>query len=121
MNLETVNKISGLDLYVFFNPSSKIVTAHFFSSDGVKPNIMAYLKRDMSWDVREIIEETSTLEDDQEVIVVRHKILGIENKDGDFDKFIRVGVEKLIELLPGNPDLTRAAEILKQNSYRDDA
>jgi hypothetical protein len=90
MDLELLNKLSNLSLYGFYDPSKGLVTVHFFNQgDVIKSDIIAYLKRDMSWDIREIVEERSTLYDDREEVVIQHKVLCIEPKFGQFDKFVR--------------------------------
>ncbi|MFA5024259.1 MAG: hypothetical protein WC523_04845 [Patescibacteria group bacterium] len=66
-----------------------MVCVHFFNQKESKPNLIAFLNRDMSWDLREIVSEVSILYDDKEVITVEHKALETQKKDSDFDKLIR--------------------------------
>ena len=125
MEMELVNKIADLAFYGFLNPSSNIVTVHFFNEENDKADIIAYLKRDMSWDVREVVEEITTLGDDRETVVIMHNPLGIEPADGDFDKLVRSGLERMGHEIHGEEvklqDVDPMFYILDNDSYNDDA
>lgn len=121
MDLDLLNMLSNLTPYGFYEPSKQMVTVHFFSTEHKKPDIIAYLKRDMSWDVREITCEKATLLSDHEEIVVTHKPLSIQAKDSDFDKFTRnvllaagretYGKDATLE------ECNKMFRVLKDNSY----
>ncbi len=120
-----IEQISGMELCVFLNPSNSIVTVHFFDrgNKAGKPDIMAYLQRDMSWDVRRVVGETSVLEANREIVSINHESLGIELSGNDFDKFVRAGTKQIIESLGkenGIIEISEAADILENNSYGDD-
>jgi len=89
MDIELLNKLSGLQVYGYYDISKNMVCVHFFNQKESKPNLIAFLNRDMSWDLREIVSEVSILYDDKEVITVEHKALETQKKDSDFDKLIR--------------------------------
>ena len=124
MGIELLNKLSKLTFYGFYDPSKGIVTVHFFNQqEPDKPDIIAYLNKDMSWDVREITDEQSTLYDDREEVVIKHKPIGIEQSGSDFDKFVRVGLDALGKQMHGEDavleEKDRMFRILKNNSYKD--
>ena len=119
--MNMLEKISKLMFYGFYDPSKDLVTVHFFNDKENKPDIIAFLKHDMSWDVREIINETSVLNDDGETVTILHKKLALCKPDSNFDKFVRKGLfemakqaeEKDSNLIKNDKML----EILKSNSY----
>jgi len=92
MEITLLNKISNLEFCGYYDPSKNRVSVHFFNQQEEKPDIIAFLNRDMSWDIREIISETSVLYDNKEIITVEHMSIGTHLKDSDFDKFVRVGL-----------------------------
>jgi hypothetical protein len=122
MNAEFLNKISNLTFYGFYDPSKKLITVHFFNEHENKPDIIAYLLPSMTWDVREIVNESSTLYPDCEVITISHKCLGIENCGSPFDEFVRLGLEKLAREVHGKDvglsKIDRMFEILENNEYK---
>jgi len=121
MELNLLSKISKLTFYGYYDPSKKAVTVHFFNESEKKQDIIAYLKKDMSWDVREIVSETSTLESDSEHIVIVHNPLGIYEQGGDFDRFIREGLLRMGQGTHGeDAKLTEKDPmfvVLEDNSY----
>ena len=126
MDTELFNRIADLTPYGFYEPCKGMVTVHFFNSESEKPDIMAYLKDDMSWDVREIVSEDSRLVDQEflgEVITIVHKHLGVYPKDSDFDKLVRSVLQKAGEHTFGKDvvleDKNKLFRILKNNSYQE--
>ena len=123
MDLDLLNMLSGLTPYGFYEPFKQMVTVHFFSSAHDKPDIIAYLQHDMAWDVREITCEESILLSDHEQIIVSHKLLGIQAKNSDFDKFVRsvlaaagkeaYGKDAILE------DSNKMFRVLKDNTYQE--
>lgn len=124
MDIPLLNKISDLTFYGFINPANNIVTVHFFNEQNDKPDIIAYLRRDMSWDVREIVDEISELKEDREVVEILHEPLGIEEHNGKFDKFVRLGLTKMAEEVHGDDvkleDIDPMFMVFKDNSYDDE-
>lgn len=122
MDMELLNKLSNLTLYGYYEPSRDMVMVHFFNKDEDKSDVIAYLKRDMSWDVREIVGEKSQLFDDKETIEISHSKLGIYNKDSKFDQFVR---NALLKVFSGQDDERPLRErnkmfrILEDNRYDD--
>ncbi len=121
MNTALFNKLSNLTFYGFYDPSKKLVTVHFFNQRNNKADIIAYLMPSMSWDIREIVEESSTLYPDCEVVTIMHKCIGTEEHDSPFDEFVRLGLKKMAEEVHGK-DINLAEvdlmfEILEKNEY----
>jgi hypothetical protein len=118
---EIFNKISKLTFYGFYDPSKGMVTVHFFNEEESKSDIIAYLNSDMSWDVREIISETSMLYGNCEIVTIKHNVLGIQKHGDTFDKFVRTGLKKMAEKVHGEDiDLAekdKMFKILFSNSY----
>lgn len=120
---ELLSKISNLIPYGYYDKSKDMITVHFFSKDGDKADIMAYLKRNMSWDIREVVEEKATLLWDREVVEIIHSSLGVCEKDSRFDKMIR---SMLFKIEAENSEDTRPFRernkmfrILEDNKYDD--
>ena len=95
MKTELVNRLSNLAFCGFYDPSKSMVTVHFFNETNDKPDVIAYLNKDMSWDIREIISEVSCLYENAETITINHNRLGIEEMGSAFDDFVRMGLEKM--------------------------
>jgi len=87
--VEILDKISNLVPHGYYDKSKDMIVVHFFSKDSDKPDIMAYLKRDMSWDIREVVEEKSTLLFDREVVEILHKSVSRCERGSQFDKMVR--------------------------------
>lgn len=121
MDTNLLNRLSNLAFYGFYDPSKGLVTVHFFNETENKPDVIAYLRRDMSWDVREIVEEQSILHDDKEVVTILHEPLGIEEMDGGFDEFVRLGLTKMAQEVHGEDanlsELDTIFKVFENNSY----
>ena len=121
MEIALLNKLSDLTFYGFFDPSKGMVTVHFFNEANNKPDVIAYLREDMSWDVREIVDEQSELHSDKEVVTILHEPLGIEEHGSQFDEFVRLGVTKLGEEIHGAdvnlPETDIVFRVFENNSY----
>lgn len=105
----------------YYDPSSKMVVAWFYSNEGEKADIVAYLLPTMKWDLREVVEEKSTIETHREVIEIKHNRLGVYDKDSDLDNVLRKALKALIEQNEedGNDSsgLTMMKIVLENNSY----
>jgi hypothetical protein len=115
MDLDLVNKISGLAVHGYYEPSKGTVVVHFFNNQDGKNDIIAYLKRNMSWDVREITNENATLYPDREIVEIHHAPIGIHVKGSKFDQFVRAA---LYQTIPGGTetparDLNKMFEVLE--------
>jgi hypothetical protein len=103
MEIDLVEKVSNLTFGSFYNKSLECVVVHFFNKDDDKNDIVAYLAQDLTWDVREILDETSELDALKsdgflgEIITISHKQLGIYKKDSNFDVFIRKAIFAMSE------------------------
>lgn len=93
MKQDFINRISTLRPFVFLDKSKEMITIHFISDDGLKPDIIAYMLANKSWDVREITSETSTLLSDKEVIEVLHSPIGLYEPDSEFDVIAKRCIE----------------------------
>lgn len=112
MELDLLNRISGLDLYGYYEPSKGVVVAHFFGRDNLKPNIIAFLGRDMSWDIREIVKEKSTLLPAKEIVVIEHQPICNQPKDSTFDKLVRVGLESMAKQQYGEDAVFEECDVM---------
>ena len=121
MNIQLLNRISNLNFYGFYDPSKELVTVHFFNEKENKPDVIAYLRHDMSWDVREIVKEQSILYNNKEVITILHEPLGVESTGEAFDEFIRLGLTKMAIEMHGEDIKLSEVDIVfmvfKNNSY----
>jgi len=121
MITEIFNKINNLAFRGYYDPSKNTVTVHFFNEEENKLDIIAFLNHDMSWDVREIISETSVLYGHCEVVTIKHNVLGIQEFGGTFDKFVRTGLIKMAEQEYGEDvklnEKDKMFEILFNKSY----
>lgn len=120
MEIELINKISGLAIHGYYEPSKGMVMVHFFNNEGDKNDIIAYLKRNMSWDVREITNESATLYPDREVVEIHHTPVGIQEKGSTFDQFVRSALYKTIPEDVETParELNKMFQIL-EDGYQD--
>jgi hypothetical protein len=75
-----------------------MVMVHFFNKDEQKADIVAFLKKNMTWDVREIVGEKSQLLADKEIIEVFHKHIGTFEKGSKFDEFVKASLLKMIDV-----------------------
>ena len=74
----------------WLDPSNGLITVSFFNNErSDKPDMVAFLKQDMSWDLREVLGETSTINETSEVVVINHALVGVFEKDSDFDVLLR--------------------------------
>ena len=117
---DVLSKVSGMTFYGYWDPSKSMVTVHFFGSEE-RPDIIAYLQKDMSWDVREIIAESSTLKNDHEEVIISHRVLEPAQHNDEFDKFVRFGLLKMAKEIHGVDvvlsDLDVMFKVLENNSY----
>lgn len=123
MDIELLNKITKLTFYGYYDPSKNQVAIHFFNQQETKPDVIAFLNRDMSWDIREIISETSVLYDDKEIITVEHKKICTQQKDSDFDKFVRVGLKEMALQIYGEEAKLEEKDktfVILNHGYKDD-
>jgi hypothetical protein len=104
--------------YGFYDPSKDIITVHFFNEEQSKPDVIAFLNRNMTWDVREIVGEKSELFDDKEVVTITHKKIVECEHGGDFDKFVRKGINEMTrEAKEKGLDYTDSDKMLKILEY----
>lgn len=126
MSINFIDKISGLTPHGYYDPIRDMIIFHFISQDNKKPDIMAYLKRDMRWDVREVLSEKSILFPDKEVVEINHLPLIIYDKGSKFDKTARDILYKLedqraLEQKDTRPikERNKMFKILEENKYDD--
>ena len=120
MNQELLSKLSNLALYGYYEPSKDMVIVHFFNKDEDKADVIAYLKRDMSWDVREITSEKSTLLADKELVEIQHTCVGMYEKGSKFDQFVRTALLKVFSAQEDKTPLrekNKMFRILEDNRY----
>lgn len=115
MTIDIIQKLSNLSLLTYFDKSFNMLCVHFFGKDD-KPDLMAYLMSNYSWDLREVLSEKAELFDDCESIKITQKRLGVFEANSKFDLFVR---NSLFEIL-NNENLKEdkdVKEILK-NGYK---
>jgi putative ubiquitin-RnfH superfamily antitoxin RatB of RatAB toxin-antitoxin module len=95
MDTELLNRLGELCIYAWYDTSKEMLTVHFINEEVHKPDLMAYLLFNKSWDVREVVGETARLEDDREVIEIQHNRIGIFEKDSSFDQMVRKAVREM--------------------------
>ena len=121
MEVELINKMSDLTFGCYFNESLDMIVTHFFNKDIDKPDLIAYLKHDMSWDVREIVDEVSELDDYDgihgETITITHEQLGIYDKNSSFSSFMKKSIQQMSENEGVVAISERIMEVLENNSY----
>lgn len=116
---DIISKISELNLNGYYDHSNGHVTVWFHNNTTDKNDVVAYLKANMSWDVREVVAEQSEILTNKEVITITHKPLSIEEPGSTFDSLVRKMIDSMIE----NDDneipesITKMKEILDNNSY----
>lgn len=114
-----INKISGLTFNGFYDITKDMIIVHFFDNNNL--DTIAYLKNDMSWDVREISDERSVLKDDREIITIIHKNKQVREAGSDFDILVREGLIGMAKQQYGADtnlsDIDKMFKILEDNSY----
>ena len=61
MDLDILSKITELSCLGWLDPSNGHITVSFFNNlKDDKPDMVAYLNQDMSWDLREVLGEINT-------------------------------------------------------------
>lgn len=118
-NDELISNISELNVNGYFDETNGYVTVWFHNNMIDKPDVVAYLKADMCWDVREVISETSAVKKDCEVITVKHNVLGVREQGSTFDVLVRkmlaAQVENEDQQIPES--VLKMKEILDNNAY----
>ena len=125
MDKEFAARLSNLGVIGYYDASCGMVIAYFYNPDENKKDIVAYLLKDMTWDVREIIDERVLVTKDQEIAYVSHEPLCKFKMGSNFDKFIRGAVEKSFvdrmgDEIDENTDLTKLEAtfaIFENNRY----
>jgi len=123
MDMDLMNRISTLNFHGYYDPSKNMVAVHFYDQQYLKLDLIAFLNRDLSWDLREIVSESSQLTNDGEIINVKHNLVSILPKDSDFDKFVRVGLESMAKEIHGKDvDLEQKDKIFSilNKGYKED-
>ncbi len=116
---EIISKISELNINGYFDHSNGYVVVWFHSNASDKPDIVAYLNANMSWDIREVLSEESVLTSDQETVIIKHKPISTEDSGSIFDLVVRKMLKGLIDAEKGKlpPSISKMKEVLDKNSY----
>ena len=96
MDKAIMEKLGNMSLLGYYDEDLKMLCVHFFG-DGGRKDLMAYLKSDYSWDLREVVRETATLYDDKEVVEITHNRLAVYDTNSPFDKMVRSALQKMME------------------------
>ena len=98
-----------------------LIVVWFHKSDKDDRDAVAYLKEDMSWDLRTIVSEKSTLYDDKEIIEVQHEAIDTFKSGSDFDITLRKMLDQLMEYAKkengSSPGLDIMEIVLKEKDY----
>ena len=96
MDNELLDKLTGLTLLGYYDTDLKLLCVHFFG-DQQKHDLVAYLKHDLTWDLREVLSESVQLFDDHSTVQIQHSRLGTYAAGTGFDRFIRQALKQLID------------------------
>lgn len=96
MKSELINRLSGLSILGYYDDSLKMLCVQFFDNAGTQ-DFMAYLLPNLSWDLREVISETTELLKNKQVVVIKQKAIDVFVPDSWIDKMIRSTLKKLLE------------------------
>lgn len=120
MDTEILDLISNSSINGYYDSSLRLIVVWFHSMDD-KSDCVAYLNKNMEWDLREVISEISSLYDDKEIIEITHRPVEVFRKDSEFDKALRRVLENIIkeslEKYPESPGLDMMKVVLDSNSY----
>jgi hypothetical protein len=89
MTPELIQRLAGLSLIGYYDPSLKLVCVHFYQTNSDKKDMIAYLQPNSYWDLREIDGEHTQLFDDHEEVHIRHNKVGLFEHGSKFDEFLR--------------------------------
>ena len=122
MKEDFISRISNLTLFGYYDISKDLVVVHFFNKDEDKPDVVAFLKRNMSWDVREITGEKATLFPDKEIVEITYNQIDTFDKGSKFDQMIRNSLTKMVSQSEHNMPLreqNKMFRILEDCKYDD--
>lgn len=114
MNTELLNKLGSLCIYAFYDKSKEMLTVHFINDEENKPDLMAYMLFNKSWDLREVIEEKATLKEDREVIEILHNPVGVFEKGSSFDQMVRKAVLEMAKVEENKDKEESLTEVVKK-------
>lgn len=116
MNLLTDASING-----YYDPSIGLIVVWFHKTNQNEQDAVAYLQKDMTWDLRTIKSEKSALYPDKEIIEVQHNPVDIFKPGSDFDISIRKMLDQLMEHAKNengsSPGLDMMEIVLSENDY----
>lgn len=116
-----MNKIANSELNGYYDQSLEMIVVYFHKTDDGR-DLVAYLNKNMSWDLREISKESSTLYNDHEEVIIDHNSLGHYAMGTDLDNAIRTVLKNVVAHLKENnksDDNTKLIEkVLANNSYK---
>lgn len=97
MKIELLNMISDASINSYYDKSLDLVVVWFHNDKSNKQDVVSYLLKDMTWDVRRVISEVSVLINTGEVVTINHESIGLFEKDSQFDTTIRSVLKQLTE------------------------
>jgi len=119
VDTKMINLLSGTKIIGYYDEDCELVIAWFYSED--KSDMVAYLKPDMSWDMREITGEKSEIFDDREVVVITHAPVGLWDKDSSTARFIKKALDEYVRQSEEEDELVSSLSLMKvileNNSY----
>jgi hypothetical protein len=115
MTKELVDKLTNLSVLGYYDKDLKMLCAHFFG-DEAKHDLIAYLKPDLTWDLREVLSERTELTDIGATVSITHASLGQFEAGSKFDYFIRATLKQSLESIDYGTHKVEIEDTL-QNGY----
>ena len=120
MDVELLNMIAGASVNGYYDPSLGLVVVWFHNNDN-RADIVSYLLKDMTWDVRKVITEESTLTENKEIVEIHHELIDIFDANSKFDNTIRSLLKQMTDQIDENSksldELASMRIILENNTY----
>ena len=120
METKILNMISNASINGYYDPSLKLVVVWFHNIED-EADLVAYLQKDMTWDLRKVKKESSCLYEDKEIVEVLHENIDKFKPDSEFDQVVRKVLNQLIDhSLKENvqsPRLEMMKIVLDNNNY----
>lgn len=121
MKVKIINLLTDASINGYYDPSIGLVVVWFHKTNQEEQDAVAYLQKDMTWDLRTIKSEKSILYPDKEVIEVQHNPVDIFKPGSDFDVSIRKMLDQLMEHAKNengsSPGLDIMEIVLSENDY----
>ena len=115
MDNKLLERLGTLQIYAFHDTGKDMTTVHFINEDTNKPDLMAYALFNGSWDLREVTDEVSVLEQDCEIITIKHERIGIYPAGSDFDNLLQKAIKEIARAEGNSEPITTTVRKLFEN------